>query len=171
VAEPLSRRIHWHSLPAADPLRALASRVEGLAEREARLRLSRIGPNAMLEPRRRGALVRFMATLNGGAVYVKCAPKRVLAFCTHQLGTTSVQPLVRQWRSAQIDAAAANGRRAFQLAFTYLPVMLQQIGTAEIHATTWGFVVLSGVAAFPPVELENALWRWLRPPGAARVVA
>ncbi|MFN3750309.1 MAG: cation-transporting P-type ATPase [Thiobacillus sp.] len=64
---------------------------------------------------------RFMATLNHdhaghGFLYLKGAPERVLALCTHARGTAGDGPLDAAAWHARMDAAAAEGMRLLAIA-------------------------------------------------------
>ncbi len=47
---------------------------------------------------------------------------------------------------------------AFQLLFTYLPVMQRFFHTADINWAHWGYILVTGVVAFGLVELEKVLY-------------
>ena len=48
---------------------------------------------------------------------------------------------------------------ALQLALTYWPVLQGIFGTAPLGASSWGIILLLGMAKFMAVELEKLLWR------------
>lgn len=50
---------------------------------------------------------------------------------------------------------------AFQLLFTYLPVLQRLFGTAPIDVVTWAGILAFALFLFVAVEMEKALWRIL----------
>lgn len=93
---------------------------------------------------------RYMATLHAGTMqppvvaYVKGAPERILAMCSHVATRDGEQPLdPRVWHD-RIDALAASGQRVIAIARRPLEAGTQEISPAEVahHLTLLGLVGL-----------------------------
>jgi len=73
----------WHSLPAAEVLRALEANDAGLAPDEAALRFRQYGPNRLPAARRDGLPVRFARQFNNVLIYVLLASAAITALLRH----------------------------------------------------------------------------------------
>ncbi|MEM9684021.1 MAG: HAD-IC family P-type ATPase, partial [Pseudomonadota bacterium] len=73
----------WHAHSADDAARTLNSSPSGLSESEASARLEKLGPNSLPPPKRRGAVVRFLAQFNNVLIYVLLAAAVVTGALGH----------------------------------------------------------------------------------------
>jgi magnesium-transporting ATPase (P-type) len=92
---------------------------------------------------------RYMATLHhshsdGAFVYLKGAPERILAMCSHHMGDDGDQPIdPDHWRE-QIDALAGQGQRVLAFARKSMPSDHQTLNFTDVEegATLLGLVGL-----------------------------
>lgn len=82
----------WHAAPVAEVLAVQKSTARGLTGDEAAARLEQFGPNQLPPPKRRGALLRFLAQFNDVLIYVL-------------LGAAVVTALLGHWIDAQVILA------------------------------------------------------------------
>jgi len=75
----------WHAVPEAQVLDALAATPGGLSREEAARRLKQFGPNALPEPPRRSALLRFLAQFNNVLIYFLLAAAVAAAILAHYI--------------------------------------------------------------------------------------
>ncbi|MEO1246085.1 MAG: cation-transporting P-type ATPase [Pseudomonadota bacterium] len=81
-------------MPAADALAAQDSSGEGLSDSQASERLTRIGPNRLPPPKRRGAIQRFLAQFHDVLIYVLLAAAVMTALLEHWVDTQVILAVV-----------------------------------------------------------------------------
>ena len=82
----------WHASSVDEALRAQDIDTSGLTKAAARERLARFGPNRLAPPRRRGALMKFLAQFHDVLIYVL-------------LGAAVITALLGHWLDAQVILA------------------------------------------------------------------
>ena len=84
----------WHDRPVQDVLDDLQSTATGLAESEARQRLSTHGHNRLPQPPGRNVVVRFLLQFHNILIYVLLASAVVTAFLDHLVDTAVILAVV-----------------------------------------------------------------------------
>lgn len=81
--KPLKADIAWHALGTEDVFARLGSGAFGLEAAECERRLREFGPNRLTPPKRRSALLRFLAQFHNVLIYVLICVASLTAFLRH----------------------------------------------------------------------------------------
>jgi magnesium-transporting ATPase (P-type) len=84
----------YHAMEPADVLDALGGGAGGLSQEEAARRLTEHGPNKLRPPRRKSAVVRFLAQFHDVLIYVLLAAAVVTAALEHWIDTAVIAAVV-----------------------------------------------------------------------------
>lgn len=84
----------WHAIDADRVLTGLATSRGGLSTEEAKRRLQSYGPNALPEPPRRSAILRFLSQFNNTLIYFLLAAAVAAAFLGHQIDAAVIVAVV-----------------------------------------------------------------------------
>ena len=85
---------HWHHASSDDVLGQLTSSADGLSQDEASARLAAHGPNRLPEPKRRGALIRFVLHFHNILIYVLLGSAAITASLGHVTDTLVILAVV-----------------------------------------------------------------------------
>lgn len=77
----------WHAQDAEFVEKALTTSVEGLSQKEARIRIEKYGLNRLAPPKRRGPLLRFLMQFHNILLYVMMAAALITALLEHWVDT------------------------------------------------------------------------------------
>lgn len=86
--------ILWHAQPVGTVLAALSAGADGLSEEEATRRLAMHGPNQLPEPKRQGAMKRFLLQIHNVLIYVLLASAFVTSLLGHLVDTVVIVAVV-----------------------------------------------------------------------------
>lgn len=84
----------WHAIDADRVLTGLATSRGGLSTDEAKRRLQSYGPNALPEPPRRSAILRFLSQFNNTLIYFLLAAAVAAGFLGHQIDAAVIVAVV-----------------------------------------------------------------------------
>ena len=84
----------WHSRTKEEAFAGLESTPQGLSAEEAARRLATHGPNRLPPPKKRGALVRFLAQFHNVLIYVLLAAVAVTAALGHYVDSGVILAVV-----------------------------------------------------------------------------